>query len=63
MNKKISLGLVIALLCLAVFTSSAITMKVLSDEYNDILQGLPEKLGRYEILDELDDIIKENYLI
>lgn len=61
MNKKISLGIVIALLCLAVFTSSAITMKALSDEYNDILKGLPEKLERYEILDELDDIIKENY--
>ncbi len=61
MNRKISLGIVISLLCLCAAVASSVTMKVLSNEYNEILQGLPQKLERYEILDELDDIIKENY--
>lgn len=61
MNKKIPLGIVIALLCLSVALSSSVTLKLVSSQYNDILQGLPEKLDRYEILDELDDVINENF--
>lgn len=61
MNRKISLGMVIALLCLCIGITSAISVKLLSDEYNKILEGLPERLERYDVLDELDEIIKENY--
>lgn len=61
MNKKISLGIVIGLLILAIAASSAISIGVMAEEYNKILEGLPEKLDRYEILDELDDIINKNY--
>ena len=61
MNKKVSLGIVIGLLILAVAASSAISVGVMAGEYNRILEGIPEKLDRYEILDELDDIINKNY--
>lgn len=61
MNKKIPLGIVIALLCLGIALSSGITMKLISAQYNSILEGLPEKLDRYEILDELDDVINEHF--
>ncbi len=61
MNKKISLGLTIALCCLVAAVSSAVSLGILSSEYNSILKGLPEKLGRYELLDEIDDIIIDNY--
>lgn len=61
MNKKISLGIVIGLVILAVAASSAISIGIMAGEYNEILEGLPEKLDRYEILDELDDIINKNY--
>ncbi len=61
MNKKISLGIVLGLVILAVAASSAISIGVMAGEYNRILEGLPEKLDRYEILDELDDIINRNY--
>ncbi len=61
MNKKVSLGLFIGVLVLAVAVSSAVTMNVVNKEYNNILKGLPEKLERYAILDELDGIIKNNY--
>ncbi|MCM1363663.1 MAG: S41 family peptidase [Faecalibacterium sp.] len=61
MNKKISLGVAIGLICVAIAISSAITMSVISSEYNGILKDLPEKLGRYELLEELDNIINNNY--
>lgn len=61
MNRKISLGIVIGLLVLAVAVSSAATVGVMTREYDRVLAGLPQKLERYEILDELDDIINKHY--
>lgn len=61
MNKKIPLGIVIGLICISVTISSAITMSVINRQYNNILKGLPEKIERYELVDELDNIIKNNY--
>ncbi|MBE6775297.1 MAG: PDZ domain-containing protein [Ruminococcaceae bacterium] len=61
MNKKISLGVAVSLFILVAALASAITLGVVSSEYNSILKGLPEKIERYEILDELDDVINSNY--
>ena len=61
MNKKISLGLFIGILVIAVAVSSVVTGTVINREYNELLKELPEKLERYEILDELDGVIKNNY--
>lgn len=61
MNRKISLGIVVGLLVLAVALSSAATVGVMTKEYDRVLAGLPQKLERYEILDELDDVINKNY--
>lgn len=60
MNKKIPLGLFLGVLILAVAVSSAVTMNILNKEYNNLLEGLPEKLERYAILDEIDGVIKNN---
>lgn len=61
MNKKLSLGVAVSLFILVAALASAITMGVVGKEYNSILKGLPEKIERYEILDELDDVINNNY--
>ncbi len=61
MNKKISLGVAVSLFILVAALASAITLGVVGNEYNSILKGLPEKIERYEILDELDDVINNNY--
>ncbi len=61
MNKKISLGAALSLFILIAALASAITLAVAGSEYNSILRGLPEKIERYEILDELDDVINNNY--
>jgi len=61
MNKKVSLGVVIGLLAIAMSIASAISMTIVSREYNGVLKGLPEKLERYELIDEIDNIINNNY--
>ncbi len=61
MNKKISLGVALSLFILVAALASAITLVVVGNEYNSILKGLPEKIERYEILDELDDVINNHY--
>ena len=61
MNKKIPLGIVLGLICIAVTISCAVTMSVVSEKYNNILGGLPEKIERYKVIDELDKIINNNY--
>lgn len=61
MNKKIPLGIAIGLICIAVTISCAITMTVVNVRYNNILEGLPEKIERYEVIDELDKIINNNF--
>lgn len=61
MNKKISLGIVIGLICTSILLTGIITVAVMNGQYNNLLKGLPEKLERYDSLDELDLIIKNNY--
>lgn len=61
MNKKLSLGTVIGLLAIAVAVSSVITMNAVKLSYNSMLKNLPEKSQRYALLEELQDIIDENY--
>ena len=61
MNKKISLGTVIGLIAIAIAITSAITMNAVKLSYNSILKNLPERLQRYALLEELQDIIDENY--
>ena len=61
MNKKISLGTVIGIIAIAVAITSAITMNAVKLSYNSILKNLPERSQRYALLEELQDIIDENY--
>ena len=61
MNKKISLGTVIGLIAIAVAITAAITMNAVKLSYNSILKNLPERSQRYALLEELQDIIDENY--
>lgn len=61
MSKRIALGPVIALLCVCVALTGLITERVVKQSYNAVLAGLPEQASRYEILDELDGILRANY--
>ena len=61
MNKRIPLGIVIALLCLCVAGSAVLTGIYVRKDYNTLLAGLPEQAARYEILDELDSVLRAHY--
>ena len=61
MSKKVPLGILIGLLVIAIAATSVVSMTYVKKEYNEMLMGLPDKLKRYEILDELDSIINSNY--
>lgn len=61
MNKKISLGVTIGLMIIAIAVSSAISISFVRNKYDSILNGLPQKIERFDLIDELDDIINNNY--
>ena len=61
MNKRIALGPVIALLCVSIVLTAVVTRARVKQTYNEMLAGLPEQAARYEILDELDDVLRAHY--
>ncbi len=61
MSKKISLGAAIGLIAVAVTLTIAITMSQASKIYNSLLKYLPEKIQVYSQLEEIGNIIRDNY--
>lgn len=61
MNKKISLGLALALLFVSVAATIAITMSLTMRTYNSIIKDLPSRSKLYSSVSELDDIVRNNY--
>ncbi len=61
MNKKISLGLALALIFTSIAATVAITMSVTMRTYNSIIKDLPSRSKLYSAVAELDDIVRNNY--
>lgn len=61
MNKKISLGFVITAILITAVISGFICYEVIDARYDSVVEGMPEKMERYDLLDEVDGIIKNNY--
>lgn len=61
MNKKISLGLALALIFVSIAGTIAATMAVSMSMYNSLIKDLPNRSQTYASLSELDDIIRTNY--
>ena len=61
MNKKISLGVAITLCILVAVLSGFVCYEIIDSRYNNVLEGMPERMERYELLDEVDSIIKNKY--
>lgn len=61
MNKKVSLGVTIAIAVVSVAATFAITMAVSQKIYNGIVEDLPQRIERYDNLAEIDDIIHKEY--
>jgi carboxyl-terminal processing protease len=60
-NKKISLGLAVSLIFLAVAITITATMLVAMGVYNDIIKDVSARSGVYSTVSELDELIRKNY--
>ncbi len=61
MNKKISLGLAVSLIFLAVALTITVTMLVAMGIYNDIIKDVSARSGIYSTVSEIDELIRKNY--
>lgn len=61
MNRKISLGLALALALIITASGCLVCYEVVDSKYNSVVAGLPERMSRYDLLDEVDSIIRDNY--
>lgn len=61
MNKKVPLGVTIALVLIAITASITITMYVAMHTYDGLIEDLPKREEMYAGLSELDDIVRKNY--
>lgn len=61
MNKKISLGIALGISFIIAFVSCVGTYYYIKKQYDSTLQGMPEKLRRYEYFDEVAGIIEDNF--
>ena len=61
MNKKISLGLALSCIFLAVALSVTITMLVSMRIYNDIIKDVAERSDVHSTVSDIDDIVRKNY--
>lgn len=61
MNKKISMGVAVAIVIAFVTATFAITMSVSQRIYNKLIVNLQNRVASYTLIDELDSVVRENY--
>ena len=61
MNRKISLGLALTLAMIITVAGCFVCYEIIDGKYNSVVAGLPERMSRYDLLDEVDGIIRDNY--
>lgn len=62
MHKKISVGAAVTIAVFAIIAAVLITTAVTMNIYSDLVADLPQREKMYASLEELDAIIRENYL-
>lgn len=61
MNKKISLGLAIALIIVSATATFAIAMSVSQRMYNKLITDLPNRAQMYDAVEEIDKLVRSKY--
>ena len=61
MNKKISLGVAVAIVIAFVTATFAITMSVSQRIYNKLISNLQQRIASYSLMDEADSFVRDNY--
>ena len=62
MHKKISVGLCLTLIVLAIITTSMVTTAVTMTIYSDLVSDLPEREAMYDNISEVDNLIRTHYV-
>ncbi len=61
MNKKISLGLAVSCIFLAVALAVSITMMVSMKIYNSMIKDVAQRSGIHSTVSEIDELVRKNY--
>ncbi len=61
MNKKISLGLAVSCIFLAVAFSVSVTMMVSMKIYNSMIKDVSQRSGIHSTVSDIDEIVRKNY--
>lgn len=61
MNKRISLGMTLALIFISVALAVTVTMSVSMGIYNKIIKDVSARSNIYSTVSEIDDLVRENY--
>ena len=61
MNKKVSLGICISLVIIAITASFAVTMVISSRIYDGIISGLSQRAINFKSVEEIDKIVFDNF--
>jgi carboxyl-terminal processing protease len=60
-NRKISLGVALTIVLIVSAVCGFVCYNIVDKKYDSVVEGMPEKMKRYELLDQVDGIIKNNY--
>lgn len=61
MNKRISLGIALTMCIVVAALSGFVCYEIIDAKYDEVLEGMPDSMERYDLLDEVDIIIKSNF--
>ena len=61
MNKKISLGLALSCIFLAIAVSVSVTMMVSMKIYNSMIKDVSQRSGIHSTVSDIDEIVRKNY--
>lgn len=61
MSRKISVGITISLLIIAVTATFAITMSISQRVYNSLITDLPERTQMYSSIADIDELVRSKY--
>ncbi|MCD7775138.1 MAG: S41 family peptidase [Clostridiales bacterium] len=62
MHKKISIGLMIAIVILTLIATALVTTAVTMTAYSDLIADLPQREAMYDSLSEIDSLVRSEYL-
>lgn len=61
MSKKIPIGITVALLAVSILISSALTLFLTVEHYDELLRDLPQRSQQYIMLSDVDELVRREY--